>query len=194
MPSSPPAAPSPRPVAPGPSSVPARAARTTRLFRAWRAGDERAGEALFRDLRARLGPYFRACSDDLDDLVQDTLVACVVARHRLRREEALLGYVRSVARRTLLSHRHRHRHRSIVAFDDEVVADRNAPLDELVEARRLSSMASAQRSMVVTMHCLEGRSGAEIARALGISEASAWRRLRAELAQLRSATDLPRRA
>lgn len=161
----------------------ARAARTLRLFRAWKAGDSRAGEALFRDLRARLCVFFRRKpSQQLDDLVQETLVACVIARQALRCEEALLGYVFTVARRVL----HQHRYRTPLLVELEDAADERRPTPEhVVEARRLLGERLTPSTLLVLLRYVEGRHGVELARELDISEASVRRRVRRGLDELR---------
>lgn len=162
----------------------ARTARTLRLFRAWKAGDSRAGEALFRDLRARLCAFFRRQpSPLLDDLVQETLVACVIARQALRCEEALLGYVFTVARRVL--HQHRYRTPTLVELDENAADEQRPTPERVVEARRLLGERLTPSTLLVLLRYVEGRHGVELARDLDISEASVRRRVRRGLDELR---------
>lgn len=171
-----------------PSSCPPRssdrAAWTLQLFRAWKAGDSRAGEALFRELRIRLRAYFRRQPPHLvDDLVQETLVACVVARRALRCEDALLGYVYAVARRVLVHHL---RSLPVVSLDEDEAIDEARPaLDRVVEAHRLIGDRLTPATLLVMLRYVEGRRGVELARALDISEASVRRRVRRGLDELR---------
>jgi RNA polymerase sigma factor (sigma-70 family) len=162
----------------------ARAARTVQLFRAWKAGDSRAGEALFRDLRVRLRTYFRRQPPHLvDDLVQETLVACVVARQALRCEDALLGYVYAVARRVLM---HQLRSLPLVTLEEDDAVDEARPaLDRVVEAHRLLGERLTPATLLVMLRYVEGHHGVELARALDISEASVRRKVRRGLDELR---------
>jgi RNA polymerase sigma factor (sigma-70 family) len=172
----------------GPLDV--RAARTLQLFREWRAGDARAGEALFRDLRTRLRVFFRRQPPHLlDDLVQETLVACVVARRALRCEDALLGYVYTVARRVLLHHL---RQRSLPTVEiDEDAADEDRPTpDRVLEVRRLVGDRLTPCTLLVMQRYVEGRRGVELARALDISEASVRRKVRRGLDELRRSASM----
>lgn len=175
-----------------PTSAAPRTARTLQLLRAWRAGDARAGDVLFRELRAWLVVYFRGCpAHEIDDLVQDTLVACVMARHALRRDEAFTSYAFCTARRGLF--RHRYHTRADVELDEQrVVDDRSAPLlDERLEARRLLGRCRSPHALVVALRYLEGCYGVEVARTLQISEASVRRRLRRGLDELRRSAGAP---
>lgn len=159
-------------------------ARTLQLFRAWKAGDSRAGEALFRDLRTRLCAFFRRQPPEvLDDLVQETLVACVIARQALRCEEALLGYVFTVARRVL--NQHRYRTHPLLELDEDAPDERRPTPERVVEARRLLGERLSPSTLLVLLRYVEGRHGVELARDLDISEASVRRRVRRGLDELR---------
>lgn len=164
-----------------------RASRCAQRFAAWRAGDARAGEALFRDLRVVLTTWFCGCPRHVvDDLIQETLVACVMARETLRHDEAFAGFVRCVARRVLFHHLYRGR--CMASFEEGSACDedREAGLDKL-EVRRLLGTCASPHALVVALRYLEGRRGVEIARMLRISEASVRRRLRRGLEELQRA-------
>jgi RNA polymerase sigma-70 factor (ECF subfamily) len=170
----------------------AGAARTLRRFRDWKAGDQRAGEALFHELQLRLRAYFRGQPPHvLDDLVQETLVACVVARETLRCEDALLGYVYAVARRVLGRHLQRGA-LPVVAFDEDPADDNRPAPDHVVDARRLLHASPTPSTRLVVKRYVEGYHGVDLARELQISEASVRRRIRRGLAELRrTASELP---
>lgn len=186
----------PMPITPPPSpprSRPndARGARTLQLFRKWKAGDESAGDTLFRDLRKRLQTYFRHQPPHvLNDLVQETLVACVVARKTLRREDALLSYVFVVARRVLLR-QIRHRMRTTVPFDEEPVDDHRPTPDLVLEAHRLLGDRLTPCARLAVQYHVEGHRGVELARALKISRSSVRRRVRRGLDELRRSASRP---
>lgn len=160
--------------------------RTLDLLRRWRAGDDAAGERLFRVIRVWLVAFFRRqFGDEVDDLVQQTLVGCLAARTGLRQDEAFFGYVRCIARRTLLNHRRRAR--PLLELNEDVMADQWPALGEFVEQDRCRQLVLVQRAVVIKMYYLDGRSAPEIARVLGISESGVWRRIRKEMSRLRVA-------
>jgi hypothetical protein len=80
-------------------SVTVRAAPSATVFVAWRAGNERAGNVLFRSYREQLAELLRRITGrtDVDDDVQDVLLAVLANRHaRLNSshfEDALLDEV-----------------------------------------------------------------------------------------------------
>jgi RNA polymerase sigma factor (sigma-70 family) len=129
----------------------------------------------------------------IDDLVQETLVACVVARHALRCEDALLGYVYAVARRVLV-HQH-HGRVGTVAFDEDSTGDEGAPsrLDHHLDVQRLLSACPSRYTRLVVLRYVEGHHGVEIARDLRISEASVRRQLRRGPAELQRSASPPTR-
>jgi RNA polymerase sigma factor (sigma-70 family) len=176
-----------------PSPSPPSASRQRQLFRAWRDGDPRAGEALFGDLRVRLLAYFhRYPPYMIDDLVQETLVGCLLARHALRCDEALMGYVYCVARRVVFRQLYRGRGPT-VAFDEGTAEDHRtfAELDHRLEAQRLLSACPSPHTRMVVLRYVEGHRGVEIARQLHVSEATVRRRLRRGLAELRQSASAP---
>jgi DNA-directed RNA polymerase specialized sigma24 family protein len=167
-------------------------ARTLQRFRDWKAGDERAGETLFHDLQLRLRAYFRGQpSHVLDDLVQETLVACVVTRESLRCDDALLGYVYAVARRVLVRHL-QSKALPVVTIDEDPADDKRPAPDHVVDARRLLYASPTPSTLLVVRRYVEGQHGVDLARELRISEASLRRRVRRGLAELRrTASELP---
>ncbi len=122
----------------------------------------------------------------VDDLVQETLEACLMVRHALRCDEALLGYVYSVARR-VRNHRLHRGPAPTVGFEDAHDVDERAPerLDDMLEARRLLTNCPSAHTHVVALRYLEGHRGVAIAQQLQVSEATVRRRLRRGLADLR---------
>src|SRR5262245_47495626 len=75
------------------------------LLEAWREGDERAGRALFERYFAPLARFFSVrVGGDVDDLVQQTLEACVGGRDRVRDGGSFRSYVFGVAYNVLRGH------------------------------------------------------------------------------------------
>jgi RNA polymerase sigma factor (sigma-70 family) len=86
----------------------------------WRAGDAAAGEALFARHFDRLYRFFSTkCPDHADELVQQTLLACVRAKDQFRQEASFRTYVFTVARHELYHHLQRLR-RDAALFDPSV--------------------------------------------------------------------------
>lgn len=157
------------------------------LFRAWRAGNARAGTALFRLLRPKLLHYFRHCSPHLaEDLTHDTLMAFVAGRDALREERALRRYLYCVAKRTLM--------RALFRNDVEFV-----PLDEgttsrgmvdfidlsRIDVQRLLTSHSTRCTETLAEYYLTGRRAPEIAQARKMGVNTVRSQIRHGLTQLR---------
>lgn len=75
------------------------------LLDAWREGDERAGRELFDRHFASLFRFFRnKVPDAAEDLVQQTLLACVRGRDRFRGAASFRTYLFTIARNRLYTH------------------------------------------------------------------------------------------
>lgn len=75
------------------------------LLLAWREGDANAGRALVARHFAAVYRFFaNKLGGDVDDLVQQTFLACVEGRDRLRDEAGFRGYLFGVARNHLMRH------------------------------------------------------------------------------------------
>lgn len=165
-----------------------------------------AGDAAsYRQFLAALGAHLRAFlrrrmaqwPDDVEDLVQETLLAIHHARHTYRPSQPLTAWVHTIARYKLIDHlRARSRHEAL-----------NDPLDEEMEifARSDTDAADARRDLeqmlrvlperqrrALVMVKLAGASVAETARETGMSEAAVkvgvHRGLKALAARFRSGT------
>jgi RNA polymerase sigma-70 factor (ECF subfamily) len=155
--------------------------RLRRQFLAAQAGDA----TLYRQFLSALGQHLRAffrrrmtqLPDDVEDLVQETLLAIHHGRHTYRAEQPLTAWVHTIARYKLVDFlRARSRHEAFNdPLDDELeifaASDTNA-----AEARRdleqmLQTLPERQRRALVMVK-LAGASVAETAQATGLSEAS----------------------
>lgn len=86
------------------------------LLMAWRAGDVAAGNALVRRYYHRVRHFFATKVDeDVDDLTQQTLLACVERTGRIV-DGRFAAYLFGIARNKLL-HRLRHHHRHAARLD-----------------------------------------------------------------------------
>jgi RNA polymerase sigma-70 factor, ECF subfamily len=142
-------------------------------------------------LRRRMAPW----PDDVEDLVQETLLAVHHARHTYRPEQPLTAWVHTIARYKLVDHlRARARHDAlndpldeeseIFACSDSQAAEARRDL-----ARMLQVLPERQRRALVLVK-LAGASMAEAARETGQSEGAVkvgvHRSLRALAARFRS--------
>ncbi len=170
-------------------------------FMAALAGDA----ASYRQFLAALGAHLRAFlrrrmaqwPDDVEDLVQETLLAIHQHRHTYRPAQPLTAWVHTIARYKLIDHlRARSRHEAlndpldeeleIFARSDHEAADARRDL-----ARMLQELPERQRRALVLVK-LAGASVAEAARETGQSEAAVkvgvHRGLKALAARFRSGT------
>ena len=73
------------------------------LFERWSAGDESAGEELFRRYFDAIARFFRnEITDDWPELVQKTFLACLEARASFRGDGGFRSYLFAIAYRQLL--------------------------------------------------------------------------------------------
>jgi RNA polymerase sigma-70 factor, ECF subfamily len=155
--------------------------RLRRQFLEALVGDAHAYEQFLRALSAHLRAFFRRrmshWPDEVEDLVQESLLAIHNSRHTYRPQEPLTAWVHTIARYKLVD-RMRARSRR---------EDLTDPLDDALElfARSDTEAAQARRDIAVILHALperqrralvmiklEGASVAETAVQTGMSQAS----------------------
>jgi len=79
------------------------------LLLAWRAGDNEAGSRLLRRHFRTLYRFFRSKVDTgVEDLVQQTMLACADGVHRFRGDASFKTYLLAIARTQLLMHLRKH--------------------------------------------------------------------------------------
>ncbi|MCX4243601.1 RNA polymerase sigma factor [Paraliomyxa miuraensis] len=79
------------------------------LLQAWRAGDNDAGSRLLRRHFRTLFRFFRSkVGHGVEDLVQQTMLACADGVHRFRGEASFKTYLLAIARTQLLMHLRKH--------------------------------------------------------------------------------------
>jgi RNA polymerase sigma factor (sigma-70 family) len=74
------------------------------LLRAWAEGDKRAGEQLFERHFEAVARFFRnklAADASHEDLIQQTFLGCVEARHRFRHDASFRTFLFAIARNQL---------------------------------------------------------------------------------------------
>ena len=147
------------------------------------AGDNEAYAGFLRQSGAHLRAYFRrrliASPDDVEDLVQETLLAIHNRRHTYRTSDLLTPWLYAIARYKLvdLLRSQSPRRAAEVPLDgNDGAADLLAIDDSAVEAHRdvmklLETLPDRHRLPIVLVK-LEGRSVVEAAAATGMSESA----------------------
>ncbi len=134
-------------------------------------------QALTRHLRGYLRRRIPQHRDDVEDLVQDILLAVHNARHTYRTDEPLTAWLHAIARYKLMDYfRSRARRESLNDPIDDYADLLAVSDDEPAQARRdigklLEALPDKQRLPIVHMK-LEGLSVMETARITGLSESA----------------------
>jgi len=157
------------------------------LLDAWREGDAAAGNALLeRHVEALVRFFENKAEDGVDDLVQRTMLACVLHRDRMRESASFRGFLFAVARNELYDHykriaRERH------AFDPSISAVLDlapSPSSAVAEGDARGAMLYALRQIpielqiAVELHYWEDLTTHELADALGVPQGTVKSRLR----------------
>ena len=165
------------------------------------SGDSAAYHAFLKDLSAHLRAYLRRrlarLPDDVEDLVQETLLAVHNQRHTYDADQPLTAWVQAIARYKLVDLLRRRAGREAMndPLDDELAVFASSDT-EAADARRdlaklLEQLPERQRLPIQYMK-LEGLSVIEAARATGMSEsavkAGVHRGLKALAAMIRGGT------
>ena len=163
---------------------------------AWRAGDQRAGRALFERYYDPVCRFFRNKTEgDFEDLVHQTFEALARSRDRVRDEARVRAYIFGVAYNVLRKHwRARARGAGTVAIEELPLADA-ASGPSTVRARRAEHrrlLAALRRiplqgQVALELFYWEDMSSAEIADVLGIPRPTVRSRLRLARSQLLAA-------
>ena len=168
------------------------------LLAAWRKGDQAAGNALFDRHFDPLTRFFRRrAGERADDLVQETLLACVRGRDRFAGNAAFRTYMFATARRVLQRARQDwflHEER-VVADADALYAQEPSPDRQADLARERARLQAAIAALpegdrrTLELYFDRDLTGAEVGDALGIPEPTARSRIRLALNRLRRAID-----
>ena len=145
------------------------------------AGDSAAYRAFLKDLSAHLRAFLRRrlarLPDDVEDLVQETLLAVHNQRHTYETDQPLTAWVHAIARYKLVDLLRRRAGREAMndPLDDELAVFASSDT-EAADARRdvaklLQRLPERQRLPIQYMK-LEGLSVIEAARATGMSESA----------------------
>lgn len=166
------------------------------LLRAWQAGDDRAGERLFRrHYKLVLRFFHNKAGAQAHDLVQRTFLGCLEARERIRGDASFRAFLFGVARNVLFDHyRLARRDRDHLDFGSVSAEDlRPTPSSILAQAREVELLLRALRKIpiegqiILEMYYWEGMRAHEIGEALDMPEPTVRtkiRRARLRLEQL----------
>lgn len=155
------------------------------LLERWRAGDRVAGNQLFdRHVKALMRFFRNKVDRGIEDLMQDTMLACVRGRDRLRDDGSFRAYLFATARFVLYEHVRRRRNGE---FDPEEIALADlgpGPSTAYAKHREQQILLQALQKLplefqvTLELYYLEGLSGPELAAVLDIPEATVRSRVR----------------
>jgi RNA polymerase sigma-70 factor, ECF subfamily len=161
------------------------------LLEAWRDGDEKAGSRLLRQYLQPLRRFFvnKVAPDDLEDVIQQTMLGCVRGTERFRGEARFKTYLFNIARKALAYHHRGRRNKEdrTEELDLEVVSARElvpGPSSIVAKTRRHQLMLEALRAIplddqiVLELYYWEDMSAPEIAQAYDMGVPAVRGRLR----------------
>jgi RNA polymerase sigma-70 factor (ECF subfamily) len=111
-------------------------------------------------------------SEDVEDVVQETLLALHLKRHTWDERQRLFPWVHAIAHNKLVDNLRRRSRRAYVPIDDiaETFAGHEAPEMNGADAERLiSSLKGRQRDIVLAIS-IEGASARDVAQRLNMTE------------------------
>jgi RNA polymerase sigma-70 factor (ECF subfamily) len=156
------------------------------LLDAWAGGDAAAARELLARYTGPLYRFFdRKVDGPIEDMVQDTLVACVQGRDRFRREAGFRSYVFGIARHVLYAQL-RAKHRGVGELDLESSSLKEigpTPSEIVAKKKEQQILLEALRHLPVETQILfelyhwQGLTALEIADVLGIGERAVRSRL-----------------
>lgn len=170
------------------------AADDNELLRLWRDGDKRAGSELFSRHFDELYGFFRnkvSSSDLAEDLVQQTLLACVRNRDGFRGDSSFRTYLFTIARSRLIDlYRKRGRDGEPEQPVSMLADPGQSPSTWFRDGERKRiliealSRLSFDHQLVLELHYVRNFKGPELAKILGVPEGTIRSRLRRARAAL----------
>lgn len=168
------------------------------LLAAWRSGDRRAGEQLFdqhfraltRFFRNKVGQGAGTAGDGMDDLIQQTVLGLLEAKHEFRGEGSFRSFVFGVAYNVLRNHYRRARRDAdrldfgVTSIFDLAAGPAGAPHEAMVDKHEQRLLLEGLRKIPVEHQVLlelyfwEPLTAAEIAAVLGVPEGTVRTRIR----------------
>ena len=155
------------------------------LLQRWGEGSTQAGNELVERHFATLHRFFRnKAGSELEDLVQQTFLACVEARARFRGDASFKTFLLSIARNQLLKHYSRAERRVIDASLSSVRDLRTSPTGAIAKREDQALLLEALRQLpldaqvILELGFWEGLDAIEIAAVLAVPLNTAYSRLR----------------
>ncbi|MEM9456275.1 MAG: sigma-70 family RNA polymerase sigma factor [Myxococcota bacterium] len=157
------------------------------LLKAWRAGDERAGELLVTRHYAAIERFFvNKAHDHASDLLQRTFLTLVEVQERIDERRDLRRYLFGIARNVLLNHvRSVHRDGERLDFGTRSIQDLSpTPNTLLLESQRSQRLLEALRriplelQIVLELYYWEDLTAAELSTLLEIPQGSVRTKIR----------------
>jgi len=164
------------------------------LLQAWRNGDTKSGERLFDRHFSALNGFFRAkLTRGVEDCVQQTLLACLEGRDRIRDDGHFRAYMFGAARRVLYGVYERRRKdetepdfsvASVAELEPGLQTQHLAREDErlLLECLRRLPL---DYQITLELRFWQGLTGPQLAEALGVPEGTVRTRIRRGLARVK---------
>jgi RNA polymerase sigma factor (sigma-70 family) len=155
------------------------------LLQRWAAGDTNAGEALFERHFDAVGRFFANKVDTaLEDLVQQTFLACIESATRFRGESTVRSWLLGIANNVLRNH-YTAQHRAPVPYATASFEDLAPSVSRMLQlAQSQEALLTALRRVPIDLQVVlelffwEDMSGPEIAATLGLPEGTVRSRLR----------------
>ena len=161
----------------------------------WRQGDNRAGNELFERYFGQLYRFFgNKVNQNVDDLIQDTFLACVQGKDRFRKESSFRSYLFAVAK-NILYREFTRRSRALEKLDFTVTHLEDlgpTPTNLLARHGEQQLLIKALRhipleyQITLELYYWEELSGPELADILEIPEPAVRSRIRRGLEMLRA--------
>jgi RNA polymerase sigma-70 factor, ECF subfamily len=157
-----------------------REVNLAQLMRAASRGDTEAYRKLLRELSPllrgfarRVGVRYGLSVEDVEDIVQETLLAMHLKRHTWVDSKPLLPWVRAMAHNKLVDQLRRSvqgQHVPIDEFDGLLVADPPTSISDGLDARAAIGKLKARQRDVVLAISVNGKSAREVAEELRMTE------------------------
>lgn len=170
------------------------------LVTAWRSGDSKAGNRLIERYKQNLWRFFsNKVTDSPEDLVQQTILACLESIGRYERRSSFRVFLFGIAR-NVLYHHYRDRNAAFDPLTSSVLSlktDSDSPMgyvSEREESRlllRVLRELPVQTQLLVELHYWEGLSNRELAEIEGIPVGTVKSWLRKARAEIRQRLELP---
>lgn len=171
-------------------------ANDAELLYAWRTGDSESGQQLFKRYYGPIVRFFaNKISQSPGDLVQETFMACVKGRDRIRDDGSFRSYLFGVAYNVLTRYLRR-KYDAPNDLDHVAVVDLDpSPSTMLHRSEEIRLLLQALRSLpidlqvVVELRYWEQMNSSDISRVLGIPAATVRTRLRTGRTRLEQALE-----